>query len=324
MLIKSASDIRSSEITDKKLYLNRREFLRATSATAATAAVAATGVLGACALLEAKGAPHGRKLPNIKKGFALNVGDKLNAWEDITSYNNYYEFGTDKSDPAEYAKNFKTEPWKVTVEGECAKKGVMDLEDVLKGETLEERVYRHRCVEAWSMIIPWVGFPLANFIKRCEPTSKAKYVEFYTLYDPKQMPGTRVPVLRWPYVEGLRMDEALHPLTLLVAGLYDEVLPNQDGAPLRLAIPWKYGFKHIKSIVKVRFVERQPLNSWQQQAPDEYGFYANVNPGVDHPRWSQSNERRIGEFLRRRTLMFNGYGDQVASLYTGLDLRKNY
>jgi methionine sulfoxide reductase catalytic subunit len=324
MLIKPASDIRSSEITDKKLYLNRREFLRATSATAATAAVAATGVLGACALLEAKGAPHGRKLPNIKKGFALNVGDKLNAWEDITSYNNYYEFGTDKSDPAEYAKNFKTEPWKVTVEGECAKKGVMDLEDVLKGETLEERVYRHRCVEAWSMIIPWVGFPLANFIKRCEPTSKAKYVEFYTLYDPKQMPGTRVPVLRWPYVEGLRMDEALHPLTLLVAGLYDEVLPNQDGAPLRLAIPWKYGFKHIKSIVKVRFVERQPLNSWQQQAPDEYGFYANVNPGVDHPRWSQSNERRIGEFLRRRTLMFNGYGDQVASLYTGLDLRKNY
>jgi methionine sulfoxide reductase catalytic subunit len=321
MLIKPASDIRSSEITDKKLYLNRREFLRATSATAA---VAATGVLGACALLEAKGAPHGRKLPNIKKGFALNADDKLNAWEDITSYNNYYEFGTDKSDPAEYAKNFKAEPWKVTVEGECAKKGVMDLEDVLRGETLEERIYRHRCVEAWSMIIPWVGFPLSNFIKKCEPTSKAKYIEFYTLYDPKQMPGTRVPVLRWPYVEGLRMDEAMHPLTILVVGLYDEVLPNQDGAPLRLAVPWKYGFKHIKSIVKVRFVERQPLNSWQLQAPDEYGFYANVNPGVDHPRWSQSTERRIGEFLKRRTLMFNGYGDQVASLYTGLDLRKNY
>jgi sulfoxide reductase catalytic subunit YedY len=174
------------------------------------------------------------------------------------------------------------------------------------------------------MIIPWVGFPLANFIKRCEPTSKAKYLEFYTLYDAKQMPGTRVPVLRWPYFEGLRMDEAMHPLTILVAGLYDEVLPNQDGAPLRLAVPWKYGFKHIKSIVKVRFVERQPLNTWQQQAPDEYGFYANVNPGVDHPRWSQSTERRIGEFLRRKTLMFNGYGDQVASLYTGLDLRRNY
>ncbi|HEV8345637.1 MAG TPA: protein-methionine-sulfoxide reductase catalytic subunit MsrP [Vicinamibacterales bacterium] len=324
MLIKPASDIRSSEITDKKLYLNRREFIRAGAITGATAAAAASGILGAGALLEAKGAPHGRKVPNIKKGFALNATDKLNAWEDITSYNNYYEFGIDKSDPAEYAKNFKTEPWKVTVEGECAKKGVMDLEDVLKGETLEERVYRHRCVEAWSMIIPWVGFPLANFITRCEPTSKAKYVEFYTLYDPKQMPGTRSPVLRWPYVEGLRMDEAMHPLTILVAGLYDEVLPNQDGAPLRLAVPWKYGFKHIKSIVKVRFVEKQPLNSWQLQAPDEYGFYANVNPGVDHPRWSQSTERRIGEFLRRRTLMFNGYGDQVASLYTGLDLRRNY
>ena len=324
MLIKPASDIRSSEITEKKLYLNRREFIRAGAIGGATVAAAAAGIVGAGTLVEAKGAPHGRKLPNIKKGFAFNVTDKLNAWEDITSYNNYYEFGTDKADPVEYAKNFKTEPWKVTVEGECAKKGVMDLEDVLKGETLEERVYRHRCVEAWSMIIPWVGFPLANFIKRCEPTSKAKYVEFYTLYDPKQMPGTRVPVLRWPYVEGLRMDEAMHPLTLLVVGLYDEVLPNQDGAPLRLAVPWKYGFKHIKSIVKVRFVERQPLNSWQLQAPDEYGFYANVNPSVDHPRWSQSAERRIGEFLRRRTLMFNGYGDQVASLYTGLDLRKNY
>ena len=324
MLIKPASGIRSSEITDKKLYLNRREFLRATTVAGATAAAAATGVFGAGALLQAKGAPHGRKLANVKKGFALNATDKVNAWEDITSYNNYYEFGTDKSDPAEYAKNFKTEPWTVTVEGECAKKGVMNLEDVLKGETLEERIYRHRCVEAWSMVIPWVGFPLANFIKRCEPTSKAKFVEFYTLYDAKQMPGTRVPVLRWPYVEGLRMDEAMHPLTILVAGLYDEVLPNQDGAPLRLAVPWKYGFKHVKSIVRVKFVERQPLNTWQQQAPDEYGFYANVNPGVDHPRWSQSTERRIGEFLRRRTIMFNGYGDQVASLYTGLDLRKNY
>jgi len=324
MLIKPASGIRSSEITDKKLYLNRREFLRATTVAGATAAAAATGVFGAGALLQAKGAPHGRKLANVKKGFALNATDKVNAWEDITSYNNYYEFGTDKSDPAEYAKNFKTEPWTVTVEGECAKKGVMNLEDVLKGETLEERIYRHRCVEAWSMVIPWVGFPLANFIKRCEPTSKAKFVEFYTLYDAKQMPGTRIPVLRWPYVEGLRMDEAMHPLTILVAGLYDEVLPNQDGAPLRLAVPWKYGFKHVKSIVRVKFVERQPLNTWQQQAPDEYGFYANVNPGVDHPRWSQSTERRIGEFLRRRTIMFNGYGDQVASLYTGLDLRKNY
>jgi len=325
MLIKKAPDIRSSEITDKKVYLNRREFIRAAAVTGATAAA---GVLAANALgsvdLAAKGAPHGRKLANIKKGFAQDVPDKINAWEDITSYNNYYEFGTDKADPAENARNFKTEPWTVTIDGECAKKGPMNLEDVLKGETLEERIYRHRCVEAWSMIIPWVGFPLANLIKRCEPTSKAKFVEFYTQYDAKQMPGVRVPVLRWPYVEGLRMDEAMHPLTLLVVGLYDEVLPNQDGAPLRLAVPWKYGFKHIKSIVRIKFAEKQPMNTWQLQAPDEYGFYANVNPGVDHPRWSQATERRIGEFLRRKTLMFNGYGDQVASLYTGLDLRKNY
>jgi methionine sulfoxide reductase catalytic subunit len=222
------------------------------------------------------------------------------------------------------AKNFKTEPWSVVIDGECVKKGKMNLEDVLKGETLEERVYRHRCVEAWSMVIPWVGFPLANLVKRLEPTSKAKFVEFTTLYDPKQMPGVRSPVLRWPYVEGLRMDEAMHPLTLMVVGLYDEVVPNQDGAPLRLAVPWKYGFKHIKSIVKIRFVEKQPLNTWQEQAPNEYGFYANVNPTVDHPRWSQASERRIGEFLKRKTLMFNGYGDQVASLYSGLDLRRNY
>jgi sulfoxide reductase catalytic subunit YedY len=316
MLIKKASDIRSSEITDKKVYLNRREFIRA-------GATAAAGLAGAAALgevtLSAKGAPHGRKLANIKKGFAFNAGDKINAWEDITSYNNYYEFGTDKSDPAENARNFKTEPWTVTVEGECAKKGVMNLEDVLKGETLEERVYRHRCVEAWSMIIPWVGFPLANFIKRCEPTSKAKFVEFYTLYDAKQMPGTRVPVLRWPYIEGLRMDEAMHPLTLLVAGLYDEVLPNQDGAPLRLAVPWKYGFKHIKSIVRVSFTDKRPKSYWEDLQSSEYGFWANVNPEVPHPRWSQASEELIGTGERRPTLLFNGYGEYVAGLYKGLD-----
>src|SRR5882672_5672003 len=280
MLIKRASDIRSSEITDKKLYLNRREFLTA-------AGILGAGALATSVTLAAKGAQHGRKLPNIKKGFALNATDKVNAWEDITSYNNYYEFGTDKADPAENARNFKTEPWTVTVEGECAKKGVMNLEDVLKGETLEERVYRHRCVEGWSMVIPWVGFPLANFIKRCEPTAKAKFVEFYTLYDPNQMPGVRVPVLRWPYIEGLRMDEAMHPLTILATGLYGEVLPKQDGAPIRLVAPWKYGFKGAKSIVRIRFVERQPLNTWQESAPQEYGFYSNVNPTVDHPRWTQ-------------------------------------
>src|SRR5919202_1645851 len=317
MLIKRAADIKSSEITDKKLYLNRREFIRATSATAVAAAA---GLAGAEALVEAKGAAHGRKLENIKKS-SFSTTEKLNAWEDITSYNNYYEFGVDKDAPAEHARNFKTEPWTVHVEGECNKKGVLNLEDVLKGETFEERVYRHRCVEAWSMVIPWIGFPLANFIKRCEPTSKAKYIEFTTLYDPKQMPGTRVPVLDWPYVEGLRMDEAMHPLTILAVGLYGEVMPKQDGAPLRLAVPWKYGFKSIKSIVKIRFVEKQPLNTWQRQTPSEYGFYSNVNPTVDHPRWSQATERRIGEFRRRKTLMFNGY-DQVASLYTGMDLKK--
>jgi sulfoxide reductase catalytic subunit YedY len=321
MLIKRSADIRSSEITDKRLYVNRREFIRATTGTAVAAAA---GVLGAEALVQAKGAPHGRKLQNIKKSAFSVTDEKLNAWEDITSYNNYYEFGVDKDSPEAMARNFKTEPWTVSVEGECAKKGVMNLEDVLKGETLEERVYRHRCVEAWSMVIPWIGFPLANFIKRCEPTSKAKYVEFTTAYDAKQMPGVRVPVLNWPYREGLRMDEAMHPLTILVVGLYDEVVPNQDGAPLRLAVPWKYGFKHIKSIVKVKFVEKQPLNTWQEQASNEYGFYANVNPTVDHPRWSQATERRIGEFFRRKTLMFNGYGDQVASLYSGMDLRRNY
>ena len=321
MLIKHPPDIRSSEITDPKLYLNRREFIRAATGTAA--AVATGLALGDAWVEAATPAAHGRKLEGVKKS-PFSTDEKQNKWEEITTYNNYYEFGVDKDSPSMLARNFKTEPWTVTVDGECAKKGAMNLEDVLKGETLEERVYRHRCVERWSMVIPWIGFPLANFIKKCEPTAKAKYIEFQTLNDGKQMPGLRSPVLRWPYVEGLRMDEAMHPLTILVVGLYGEVLPNQDGAPLRLAVPWKYGFKHIKSIVRVKFVEKQPLNTWQDQASNEYGFYANVNPTVDHPRWSQATERRIGEFLMRKTLMFNGYGDQVASLYTGMDLRKNY
>jgi sulfoxide reductase catalytic subunit YedY len=321
MLIKPASDIPSSEITDKKLYLNRREFIRATTGTAVAAA---TGVLGAEAFLEAATpAPHGRKLENVKKS-PLSTDEKANSWEQITTYNNYYEFGTDKDSPSNLSRNFKTQPWTVAVDGECAKKATWNLEDVLKGQTLEERIYRHRCVEAWSMVIPWVGFPLADFIKKCEPTSKAKFIEFTTLYDPKQMPGVRSPVLRWPYVEGLRLDEAMHPLTILAVGLYGEVIPNQNGAPLRLVVPWKYGFKHIKSIVKIKFTEKQPLNTWQESAPQEYGFYSNVNPQVDHPRWTQASERRIGEFLRRKTLMFNGYGDQVASMYAGMDLKKNY
>jgi methionine sulfoxide reductase catalytic subunit len=324
MLIKRASDIRSSEITDRKLYLNRREFLRAAAGTAAAGA----GVLAASEALFAAGkpAPHGRKLENVKPSpLSVDVTkEKPNAWEQITTYNNYYEFGVDKDSPSLTAGRLKTSPWTVAIDGECNKKGSYSLEDILKGETLEDRIYRHRCVERWSMVIPWVGFPLANLIKRVEPTAKAKFIEFQTLYDMGQMPGLQSPILDWPYREGLRLDEAMHPLTILVVGLYGEVLPNQDGAPLRLVVPWKYGFKGAKSIVRIRFVEKQPLNTWQQSAPNEYGFYSNVNPERDHPRWSQATERRIGEFLMRRTLIFNGYGDQVASLYTGMDLKKNY
>jgi methionine sulfoxide reductase catalytic subunit len=321
MLIKPPTSIPSAEITDRKLYLNRREFVRAVTWIAGGAAA---GVLGETFLQAAQPAPHGRKLDNVQKS-GFSTDETPNTWEQITTYNNYYEFGTDKEQPSLLAPRLKTEPWTVAVEGECNKPAVYHLEDILKGQTLEDRIYRHRCVEAWSMVIPWVGFPLANFIKKCEPTSKAKFVEFTTLSDPKQMPGARVAVLDWPYVEGLRMDEALHPLTILVVGLYGEALPNQNGAPLRLAVPWKYGFKHAKSIVRIRFVEKQPLNTWQRKAPTEYGFYANVNPTVDHPRWSQASERRLpGFFKNHKTLMFNGYADQVASLYTGMDLRKNF
>jgi sulfoxide reductase catalytic subunit YedY len=326
MLIKPASDIRSSEITDKKHYLNRRDFIRTTAVGAAGVAAAVSGLGGAEAILHAQSpAPHGKKFADVKKSALSVTGEKQNTWNDITTYNNYYEFGTDKDSPAMLAQKYlKPDPWTVSVEGECNKPAKYHLEDILKGQALEERVYRHRCVEAWSLVIPWVGFSLSDFIKKCEPNSKAKFVEFTTLIDTGMMPGARVPVLDWPYKEGLRLDEAMHPLTMLVVGLYGEVLPNQDGAPLRLAIPWKYGFKHIKSIVKIKFVEKQPLNTWQESAPNEYGFYANVNPTVDHPRWSQATERRIGEFLKRKTLMFNGYAEQVASMYTGLDLRKNY
>jgi sulfoxide reductase catalytic subunit YedY len=320
MLIKRPSDIRSSEITDKQTYLNRREFMHAAGIATAGLGIAAATTAG---LEAAKPAPHGRKLENVVKSPLSTTGEKLNSWEEITTYNNYYEFGTDKDSPSMTAGSLKPEPWSIAVEGECEKPAVYALEDVLKGQTLEERIYRLRCVEGWSMVIPWVGFSLSEFLNKCQPTAKAKYVAFETLNDPKQMPGVRSPVLRWPYVEGLRLDEAMHPLTTLVVGLYGEVLPNQDGAPIRLAVPWKYGFKSIKSIVKIKFVEKQPTTSWNLSAPQEYGFFSNVNPTVDHPRWSQASERRIGEFFRRKTLMFNGY-DQVASLYSGLDLRRNY
>ena len=324
MLIKKAADIRSSEITDRTLYLNRRDFLRTTTGVAAAGA----GILAAGDAASAAGraAPHGRKLENVVKSpLSLAPGqEKTNTWEQITSYNNYYEFGTDKETPSLTAGRLKTEPWLITIEGECSMKGKILVEALLKDIPLEERIYRLRCVEAWAMVIPWVGVPLSEVIKKCEPTSKAKFVEFTTLYDPGQMPGVRQAGLNWPYREGLRMDEAMHPLTILATGLYGEVMPNQNGAPIRLVVPWKYGFKSAKSIVKIRFAESQPLNTWQESAPEEYGFYSNVNPNVDHPRWTQASERRIGEFFRRKTLMFNGYADQVQGLYAGMNLRRNF
>ena len=321
MLVKKAPDIRSSEITDKKLYLGRREFIQAATITAVAA--------GAGGLVpgSADAAPSWPrvKIPNIQKAQpAFTTAEKPNSYEDISTYNNFYEFGTEKGDPSANAGSLKTKPWTVKVDGLVDKPADYQLEDLIKPYALEDRVYRHRCVEAWSLVIPWVGFPLASLLKTVEPKSTAKFVEFTTLFNPQQMPGQRSSVLRWPYVEGLRLDEAMHPLTLLAVGLYGEYLPNQNGAPIRLVVPWKYGFKGAKSIVRIRLTDRQPLNTWQLSAPNEYGFYSNVNPSVDHPRWSQARERRLGEFLKRPTLMFNGYGDQVASLYTGMDLKKNF
>jgi sulfoxide reductase catalytic subunit YedY len=321
MLIKPPADIRSSEITDKKLYLRRREFIQA---AAVTALGAASGALGAGTAEAAPTWPR-VKIPNIREVEApLTTNEKPNSYQDITTYNNFYEFGTEKDDPSNNAGPLKTKPWTVKVDGLVNKPGDYQLEDLIKPYALEDRVYRHRCVEAWSLVIPWVGFPLASLLKTVDPRPGAKFVEFTTLFNPQQMPGQRSGVLRWPYIEGLRLDEAMHPLTLLAVGVYGEYLPNQNGAPIRLVIPWKYGFKGCKSIVHIKLTDRQPMNTWQLMASNEYGFYANVNPSVDHPRWSQARERRIGEFFKRPTLMFNGYGDQVASLYTGLDLRKNY
>jgi sulfoxide reductase catalytic subunit YedY len=321
MLIKKAADIRESEVTPKELYVRRREFIAAAGVTAAAVATGGLGLI-AGSELEAQN-PNAEKLTNLKKS-PFSTDEKLNSYKDVTTYNNFYEFGLDKADPAKYAHTLKPRPWSVVVEGQCAKPGTYNIEDIMKWAPLEERIYRLRCVEAWSIVVPWIGYPMSEFLKRFEPTSKAKYVQFKTLVDQRQMPGQTEPALRWPYMEGLRMDEAMHPLTLVGLGLYGEVLPNQNGAPIRLVVPWKYGFKSIKSIVRVSFVESEPLNTWKQQQASEYGFYANVNPQVDHPRWSQGSERRLGEFFRRKTLMFNGYGDQVASLYAGMDLRKNY
>ncbi|MGM9483612.1 protein-methionine-sulfoxide reductase catalytic subunit MsrP [Roseateles sp. NT4] len=322
MLIKTtaAHEPLSSEITPRRVYLNRR------------AALAGLGLVATSPLALAQAAPGGGKLPKLPGGRSAVPGslvmDKLTSYSDATSYNNFYEFGTDKADPAANAHTLKPRPWTVSVEGECAKPGRYDLDALLKLAPMEERVYRLRCVEGWSMVIPWVGYSLAELIKKAEPTSKAKYVEFTTLADRSQMPGLRSGVLDWPYVEGLRIDEAMHPLALLAFGMYGEVLPNQNGAPLRLVTPWKYGFKSAKSIVKIRFVEKQPVSSWEHSAPQEYGFYSNVNPSVAHPRWSQATERRIGEdglFAKKRpTLMFNGYEAQVGQLYAGMDLKRNF
>ncbi|MHB1213856.1 MAG: protein-methionine-sulfoxide reductase catalytic subunit MsrP [Thiobacillus sp.] len=312
MLIRHPGDIRPSEITPPEVYRARRRFMQGLGA------LAAGTLTGVAADVQA-----GVKLAGVRAS-AYTLNEDKTPYKAVTTYNNFYEFGTGKDDPAENVGSLKTRPWTVTVEGEVGNPGAYDIDMLMKLAPLEERVYRMRCVEGWSMVIPWVGFPLREIIRRAAPTGNAKYVEFVTLADPKQMPGQRTRVLDWPYVEGLRMDEAMNPLTLLAVGLYGELLPNQNGAPIRLVVPWKYGFKSAKSIVKIRFVERQPLTAWMKATPNEYGFYSNVNPGVDHPRWSQAKERRIGEFFKRDTLMFNGYGDQVAQMYRGMDLKKHF
>jgi methionine sulfoxide reductase catalytic subunit len=306
MIIKRPDDIPSSEITPEALYWNRRDFIRA------------AGTIAGAALLPLP-TPH-------SLGWRGSRGDddKPNSYDDITHYNNYYEFGPDKRDPSENSDGFHPRPWTVAVEGEVHKPKTFDLDEILRRYPAEERVYRLRCVEAWSMVIPWNGFALSRLLHDVEPTSQAKYVAFTTVYRPTEMPGQHSDILPWPYVEGLRLDEALHPLATLVTGLYGKPLPNQDGAPIRLVVPWKYGFKGIKSIVKIRLTRTPPPTTWNMAAPNEYGFFANVNPTVDHPRWSQKRERRLGELFRRPTLMFNGYGDQVASLYAGMDLKANY
>jgi len=320
MLIKKPSDIPSSEITPQSVYLNRRKFLAGAAAAGAVAlAGRAAGNLLAPVLAHADGA----KL-NVTVKSPFSTTEKETSLEDITHYNNFYEFGTDKYTPAKLAQAMHTRPWKVLVDGDVLKPKTFDIDDLLKLAPLEERIYRHRCVEGWSIVVPWNGYPLFALINQVQPTSKAKYVMFETALDRSTMPGVRDPVLNWPYTEGLRLDEAMHPLALLCFGLYGEELPKQDGAPIRTVVPWKYGFKSCKSIVRIRFMEKQPPTAWNMAAPSEYGFYSNVNPNVDHPRWSQATERRLGEFFKRKTLMFNGYGDQVASLYNGMDLRKYY
>ena len=317
MLIRRPTDILPSEITSGDAYLHRREWLKQ---AASMGLIAGLPVLAAC-----DAQAQGSRLAGVKANPAYAPADeRINKVEDFRNYCNFYEFGTDKTDPPVMAKALKTRPWTVAVEGEVLKPKTFDIDDLMKLAPLEERIYRFRCVEAWSMVVPWIGFPLSALINQVQPKGNAKFVEFVTLADKAQMPGLRSSVLDWPYVQGLRLDEAMHPLTLLTFGAFGEVLAPQNGAPLRITIPWKYGFKGGKSIVKIRFVEKEPRTAWVKAGPSEYGFYSNVNPTVDHPRWSQATERRLGEFSKRKTLMFNGYADQVASLYTGMDLKKFY
>ena len=319
MLIRKPADIRPSEITSKANYLNRRDFMRAGGIAGALAAV--SPALGAIVPDER------RAMLKDVRASKFSTNETPNDYQDVTTYNNYYEFGTGKADPHVYAEDFDPQPWKITVDGYAEKTGTFDFDDFIKPFDLEDRIYRMRCVEAWSMVIPWVGIPLADVVKHLQPTSQAKYVAFETLHDPVRMPGQRRRVLDWPYREGLTIAEATNPLAILAVGIFGEVMPNQNGAPIRLVVPWKYGFKGIKSIVRMRFTDRQPQTSWNMATPREYGFYANVNPEVDHPRWSQARERRIGASIfasKQPTLMFNGYGEHVAHLYSGLDLRKNF
>ena len=328
MLIGKPQDIPSSAITSKENYSNRRRFLRDGLASVAAAGAAMLGAERVADVFSPAVAAHAEdtKLQTVKSPLST-TGEQLTSLEDITHYNNYYEFGVNKGDPAQNAGALPTRPWTVKVSGLVKEPKTFDIDALLKLRSLEDRVYRHRCVEAWSMVIPWVGYSLSEFIKECDPLSKAKYVQFLSYYNSKVEKWTSESTIFWPYSEGLRMDEAMNPLTLMTFGLYGQVLPNQDGAPVRLVVPWKYGFKSAKSIVEVRFLEKQPPTTWNEQGPQEYGFYSIVNPNVDHPRWSQKTERRIGlpfYAQRRATLMFNGYSDQVASLYNGMDLRKNY
>ena len=317
MQIRKPTDTLPSEITPASVYKKRRTLIKAAVALGAISAVPLGRLL--MGMPEAHAAA---KLGPLRKS-AVSTDEKSTPYVDVTSYNNFYEFGFEKDDPERNADSLKTRPWTVTIDGEVKKARTFDIEQLLRLAPLEERIYRLRCVEAWSMVVPWVGYPLSALLKQVQPTGNAKYVEFTSLHDPQQMPGQRVPVLDWPYKEGLRMDEAMHPLTLLTLGLYGEVLPNQNGAPVRIVVPWKYGFKSAKTIVRIRLTEKQPKTTWNEIAPSEYGFYSNVNPNLDWP-WSQARERRIGDFLKRKTLMFNGYADEVAGLYAGMDLKKFY